>query len=108
MHMCCKLQGGAKQISICELEYINQAGWIVVQATATTNGEPLSAQDEILLPWMRNGAVITVQWLDGSVYQGLFLRALEGVHVPMRLLMPSRQSLGEVCREHFAIGLNHF
>lgn len=96
------------RFQVSDLEYINQSGWIVVQATATTTGEPLSPQNEILLPWMRNGATITVQWLDGSVSQGLFLRSLEGIHVPIGVLMPSTQSLAEVCREHFTIGLKHF
>jgi hypothetical protein len=96
------------RFQVSELEYINQAGWIVVQATGTSTGKPLSAEDEILLPWMRNGAAITVQWLDGSVHQGLFLRSLEGIHVPLRLLIPTTQSLGEVCIEHFTIGLKHF
>jgi|GEM_PF-628873 len=96
------------RFQVSELAYVNQSGWIVVQATATTTGEPLSARDEILLPWMRNGAAISVQWLDGSVYQGLFLRSLEGIHVPLSLLMPSVQSLGEVSREHFTIGVKHF
>jgi hypothetical protein len=95
------------RFQVSELEYVKQAGWIVVQATATTTGEPLSAQDEILLPWMRNGVALTVQWLDGSVHQGLFLRALEGIHIPMRLLMPSTQSLREACIEHFSVGLKH-
>ncbi len=35
---------------VSELEFINQSGWIVVQATATTEGSPLTAKDEILLP----------------------------------------------------------
>ena len=96
------------RFQVSELEYITQSGWIVVQATATTKDEPLSAHDEILLPWMRNGAAITIKWLNGQVYQGLFLRTLEGIHVPLRLLMPSTQSLVEVCRDHFIIGLNHF
>lgn len=96
------------RFEVSELAYVNQSGWIVVQATATTTGEPLSARDEILLPWMRNGAAITVQWLDGSVYQGLFLRSLEGIHVPLSLLLPSTHSLVEVSREHFTIGLRHF
>ncbi len=96
------------RFQVSELTYVNQAGWIVVQAVAATTGEPLSSRDEILLPWMRNGAALTAQWLDGSVNQGLFLRALEGIHVPIGLLMPATQSLGEVCREHFTIGLKHF
>ena len=95
------------RFQVSELAFINQAGWIVVQATASTAGEPLSAEDEILLPWMRNGAAITVQWQDGSLQQGLFLRSLEGIHVPMRLLMPTTQSLADVCRQHAAIGLKH-
>jgi len=95
------------RFKVSKLEYINQAGWIVVRATATTTGGPLSAQDEMLLPWMRNGAALTVQWLDGSLHQGLFLRSLEGIHVPIRLLMPSTQSLSEVCAEHFSLGLKH-
>jgi hypothetical protein len=56
---------------------------------------------------MRNGAAITVQFRDGSVYQGLFLRTLEGICFPLGLLMPSTPSLVEVCREHFIIGLKH-
>ena len=32
------------RFQVSELEYINQAGWIVVQATATTTGEPLSGE----------------------------------------------------------------
>ncbi len=96
------------RFQVSDLAYVNQSGWIVVQATATTAGEPLSPRDEVLLPWMRNGAALTVQWLDGSVNQGLFLRTLEGIHVPVGLLMPATQSLGEVCREHFTIGLKHF
>ncbi len=95
------------RFQVSKLEYINQAGRIIAQATATTTGEPLSAQDEILLPWMRNGAALTVQWLDGSIHQGLFLRSLEGIRVPMHLLIPSTQSLREVCVEHFSLGLKH-
>ena len=92
---------------VSEPEFIAQAGSIVVQATATTEGEPLSTRDTIVLPWMRNGVSLTVQWLDGSIQQGLFLRALEGIHVPVRLLMPAEPSLGEIAIDHFRIGVAH-
>ena len=95
------------RFQVSELEYINRSGWIVVQATASTAGEDLSPEDEILLPWMRNGAAITVQWLDGTLQQGLFLRSLEGIRVPLRLLIPASQSAVEVGRQHFVIGLKH-
>jgi hypothetical protein len=91
------------RFQVSELEYLTQSGWIVVQATATTNGEPLAPQDEILLPWMRNGVALTAQWLDGSVQQGLFLRSLEGIHVPLRVLMPSDTSLRDVCLDHLRV-----
>jgi len=95
------------RFQVSQLEYITQSGWIVVQARATTTGEPLAARDKLLLPWMRNGASLTVQWQDGTIRQGLFLRSLEGIHVPMRLLMDTQRSLAEVCSDHFKIGLKH-
>jgi len=95
------------RFKVSEVEFINQAGWIVVQATATTEGEPLSDRDRILLPWMRNGASLTAQWLDGTIRQGLFLRSLEGIHVPMKLLMDVKRALPEVCLEHFKVGFQH-
>jgi len=95
------------RFKVSEVEFINQSGWIVVQATATTEGEPLSDRDRILLPWMRNGASLTAQWLDGTIRQGLFLRSLEGIHVPMKLLMDVNRTLPEVCREHFKVGFQH-
>jgi len=95
------------RFKVSDVEFINQSGWIVVQATATTEGEPLSDRDRILLPWMRNGASLTAQWLDGTIRQGLFLRSLEGIHVPMKLLMDVNRTLPEVCREHFKVGFQH-
>jgi hypothetical protein len=96
------------RFQVTDIEFVTQSGWIVVQVTATTSGKPLSAEDEILLPWFRNGVDLTVQWLDGSLYQGLFLRSLEGIHIPISLLMPTTKNLSEVCKEHFIIGLEHF
>ena len=95
------------RFQVSEPEYTQQSGWIVVQVTASTTGDPLSANDEILLPWMRNGAALSVQWLDGSISQGLFMRSLEGIQVPLRLLLPDRKSLPELCIEHLSNGFGH-
>ena len=95
------------RFQVSELEYSSQTGWIVVQATATTTENPLSSQDEILLPWLRNGAALTAQWLDGTIRQGLFLRSLEGIHVPLQLLMTTPQSRADMFAEHFRAGLSH-
>jgi len=69
---------------------------------------PLSSKDEILLPWARNGADLTSQWLDGSIRKGLFIRSLESIHVPLRLLMPSETTTRELLNEHIYSGLKHF
>ena len=93
---------------VSEPEYIKQAGWVVMQTEASTTGEPLSSRDEILLPWARNGADITAQWLDGSINKGLFVRTLEGIHVPLNLLMSSVTTTQELFNEHVSTGLKHF
>ena len=95
------------RFQVSGLEYITQTGWIVVQVIATTSSDPLSEKDEILLPWLRNGTSLTVQWLDGSINQGLFLRSLEGIRIPLETLLTSTPSVREVSREHFLIGLKH-
>ncbi len=42
-----------------DFDFENQSGWITLSATLTTSGAPLSSNDEILLPWARNGVDIT-------------------------------------------------
>jgi len=87
--------------------YKDQSGWITVKAKITTSGAPLSHWDEIILPWQRAGADLTVQWLDGSSFKGLFNRSLEGIHIPMSELMPVHKSTFEVMREAFLMGVKH-
>ena len=87
--------------------YKDQSGWITVKAKITTSGAPLSHRDEIILPWQRAGADITVQWLDGSSFKGLFNRSLEGIHIPMSELLPVQKSTIEVLHEAFLMGVKH-
>ena len=95
------------RFQVSDLEYITESGWIIVQSTAITRGEPLSDQDQLLLPWMRNGVSITVQWLDGSIHQGLFLRSLEGIYIPVALIKPSTRSFADICLDQFVLGIEH-
>jgi hypothetical protein len=83
-------------------------GWLTIKTTFTTSGQGLNSKDEIILPWRRNGVSLTVQWLDGTIHQGLFLRSLDGIHLPMDLLMSTEKSIGEATLEGFKIGLDHF
>ena len=92
---------------ISDPEYEDQSGWITMKAKITTAGESLSPKDEILLPWQRNGADITVQWKDGKTYKGLFNRTLNGIHIPMSELMPVQKTTPEVLQESFVMGVKH-
>lgn len=84
----------------------NQSGLITIKNMITTSGEPLNTKDEILLPWRRNGIGLTVQWLDGTIRQGLFLRTIDGIHIPIHVLMSSEKTPSEVIIESFEIGWN--
>jgi hypothetical protein len=83
-------------------------GWITIKTTITTSDRGLNNKDEILLPWRRNGASVTAKWLDGTIHQGLFLRSMDGIHLPMDLLMTTEESIGEVSWEGVTLGLDHF
>lgn len=92
-------------ISNPEME--DQSGWITVKARITSSGLPFTAADVLILPWQRAGVDITVQWQDGNIYKGLFNRSLEGIHIPMRELMPVTKTTGEVLKDNFIAALKH-
>ena len=96
-----------ERFSVSAPEAENQSGLITIKNMITTSGEPLNSKDEILLPWRRNGIGLTVQWLDGTLSQGLFLREMDGIRIPINTLMPSEKSFTELISESFSIGLNH-
>lgn len=97
-----------ERFNVSDPVYRDQSGWITIKAKITTSGEALSHRDEIILPWQRTGADLTVQWLDGSSSKGLFNRSLEGIHIPMSKLLPVQKSTKEVFREFFMLGVRHF
>jgi len=88
-------------------EYENQSGWITIKVRITTDKQPLNPHDEILLPWLRNGADISAQWLDGKTFKGLFKRSLNGIHVPLKELMPVAKTTSEVIKESFQLSVRH-
>jgi len=92
---------------LTNFDYTNQSGWITLKMTISTSGPGLSPEEEILLPWLRNGIDLTAQWLDGSTYKGLFNRSLNGIHISLAEVMPTRKTTGEVLQEGFLLGLNH-
>lgn len=86
----------------------DQSGWITQGAVfATSSASPLSPEDEIMLPWSRNGVDFTVQWIDGTIHKKLFNRTLDGIHVPMIDLLPKIRTTTEVLQESFLLGIHH-
>ena len=97
-----------ERFRLMDFNYADQSGWITLRVTIVTSGPPLSRDDEIVLPWLRNGVDFTVQWMDGTTYKGLFNRTLNGIHIPMNEVMPTAKTTREVLQEGFLLGLNHF
>jgi len=97
-----------ERFNLSDLEYEDQSGWITLRAKISTKQEPLSPKDEIVLPWIRNGVDISVQWNDGRIYKGLYQRTLDGIHIPLKELMPVNKKTEEVLQENFELGVKHF
>ena len=95
------------RFEVSEIEYQDKSGWIVARATATTKGKSLNYDDELLLPWMRNGADLTVQWKDGTFNEALFIRSIDGIHVPISSMLVVEKSEGDIMKEYFISGLKH-
>jgi hypothetical protein len=95
------------RFAMTEFDFSNQSGWITLKMTLATSGSSLSPDDEILLPWLRNGIDFTAQWLDGSTYKGLFNRSLNGILIPLEEVMPTSKTTMEVLQESFMMGVKH-
>ena len=96
-----------QRFTISKLEFTDNTGWIIARVTATTAGEPLDYKDEIFLPWMRNGVSLTTQWIDGTLGRGFFKRSLDGIHIPMNVLLPVEKTDKEIGIESFTLGVKH-
>ena len=50
-----------ERFRLSDIDYEDQSGWITLKFKITTTEKPLSHEDEIILPWTRNGVDVTVQ-----------------------------------------------
>ena len=96
-----------ERFRLSDIVYENQSGWITLKFKITTTDKPLSHKDVIVLPWTRNGVDVTAQWMDGQTYKGLFNRTLNGIHIPLKDLMPFQKTTLEVISEGFIMGSKH-
>ncbi len=90
-----------------QAERERQAGYLIVRHRFRTSGRPLEAEDQILLPWNRIGVSLTAQWNDGSIHRNLFLREIEGIHVPVQMLKPVEERTIDVLRRNLQVGVTH-
>ena len=96
-----------ERFQVSQPEFLDKAGLFTIKLNVSTSGRPLNSKDVILLPWRRNGVSVTVRWLDGTISQGLFLRTIEGISIPINLLKQNTKTTTEVIRESIALGLKH-
>lgn len=97
-----------ERFKVSEESYISRGTWYVVRVTIISTGAPLNAEDEMLLPWGRNGADLTAIWQDGSINKGLFIRDFNGIKVPMKQLLPFETSMVDIIKEHLSLSIKHF
>ena len=95
------------RFQVSKPEFVDKAGLFTITLNVSTSGRPLNSKDVILLPWRRNGVSMTAKWLDGTIYQGLFLRTIEGIRIPIDLLKQNKKTTAEVIEESIALGLKH-
>jgi cell shape-determining protein MreD len=86
-------------------EFEKQAQFVLIKYRFSFPEQGLTAIDELLLPWGQMGVSLTAQWNDGTFQQSLFLRRLDGIPVPIRLLRSVDVSLTGVMKQAFRSGL---
>jgi len=87
-------------------EFEKQAQFVLIKYRFSCPEQGLTTTDELLLPWGQMGVSLTAQWSDGSFQQSLFLRRLDGIPVPIRLLRSVDVSLATVMKQEFKSGLH--
>jgi HupE / UreJ protein len=70
-------------------------------------GEPLTARDVLVLPWQRQGAMVTARWLDGSTARQFFASSGAVIEVPLAALQAGSGSLSDMARRYVALGIEH-
>ena len=69
--------------------------------------KPLTGSDTLLLPWRRDGAMVTARWLDGSEAKRLFRREAAYIPVPLAELQAGSGSWLEGAKRYISLGIEH-
>lgn len=83
-----------------------------IEETATSlvfesEGRPLTAVDQIILPWQRHGVLVLAQWRDGSTARQFFMSGPEGIVIEMALLRAGSGSISATAQRYAMLGMEH-
>ena len=67
----------------------------------------LSGKDTLLLPWRRDGVMMTAEWQDGSEAKRLFLREGAQIPVPLSKLQAGSGSWLDAAKRYISLGIEH-
>lgn len=73
----------------------------------STAGQPLTANDSILLPWKRNGVIVTAVWRDGTQVRQFFMSGPAGIRVELSALRAGSGGLARAAQRYTALGIDH-
>ena len=68
---------------------------------------PLAADDQLFLPWRREGVMLAVHWADGSQSTRFFSRQGQGMAVSLGQLEAGPGSLWSATKRYLALGVEH-
>ncbi|MFQ5937281.1 MAG: HupE/UreJ family protein [Acidiferrobacterales bacterium] len=69
--------------------------------------DALTADHTLLLPWRRDGAVLTARWLDGSESKQLFRNEAGRIDVPLAELQAGSGSWFNAAQRYTGLGIEH-
>lgn len=72
-----------------------------------TDGRPLTAEDQIILPWQRNGVMVVMKWRDGSIGRQFFPSGAQGIVVEMSQLKAGSGPWQATARRFVKLGFEH-
>jgi hydrogenase/urease accessory protein HupE len=78
-----------------------------VQLEFISNGRPLAAGDVIVLPWQRNGVLVSMVWQNGTNIRQFFPAAKEGMLVEFEQLHAGSGSLLRTAKRYIGLGVHH-
>ena len=67
----------------------------------------LTAEDTILLPWRRNGVVVTALWRNGTKARQFFTSTDEGIEIEMSQLKAGSGSMFRGAKRYTLLGIEH-